>query len=103
MKPSTHSSDGVCLLNSSSDSAPEDFLAPLHSFLLVPDKIVIQTMVLPPIISQDGLHVSGKDSPCVASLVIDTTGELLGKLPFEEEGETTEEFLDPSRILRAYV
>ena len=103
MKNSTHWADGVCFLHSSNDSAPEDLLAKLHSFPHVPDKIVLQTMVLPPTISQDRLHVSGKDSPCVASLVIDTTGELLGKLPSEEEGDTTEEFLDPSRILRAYV
>jgi hypothetical protein len=103
LKYLTHSSDGVCLFHSSNDSVPEDLLAKLHDFPHVPDKIVLQTMMLPPSISQDGLHISGKDSSSVASLAINTTAEVLGKLPSEEEGDATKEFLDPSRILRAYV
>jgi hypothetical protein len=59
--------------------------------------------MLPPSISQDGHHISHKGSPSVASLVIDTTTGVLGKLPSEEEGDTTRELLDASRILSAYV
>ena len=60
--------------------------------------------MLPPIICQDEHNTSGDDSPSVASLIIDTTSEtVFRKLPSEEEGDATKEFLDASRILRAYV
>lgn len=60
--------------------------------------------MLPPIIYQDGHHISGRDSPSLPSLVIDTNSEtVLGELPYEEEGDATKDFLDASRILRGYV
>jgi hypothetical protein len=76
-------------------------LAKLHDF---PDDIRLHTVMLPPIIYQDEHNSSGDDGHSVASLIIDTTSEtVFRKLPSEEDGDATKEFLDASRILRAYV
>jgi hypothetical protein len=60
--------------------------------------------MLPQIIYPDEHHTSGKDTPSIASLLIDAASEtVLGELPSEEGGDATKDFLDASRILRAYV
>jgi hypothetical protein len=93
--------------DSSDDSVPEDLLSRLRDFPHVPDKILPllrHTVMLPPIIYQDGHHTSRRDSPSLPSLVIDMTSEtVLGELPYGEEGDATKDFLDASRILRGYV
>ena len=76
-------------------------LAKLRDFPRVPDKALLRTEMIPPIIYQDGHHISGRDSPSLPSLVIDTTSETM--LPYEAEGDATKDFLDASRILRGYV
>ena len=95
---------------SSNDSVPEDLLAKLRDFPHVPDELTVlpllrHTVMLPPVIYQDGHHISRRDSPGLPSLVIDMTPEtVLGELPYEEgEGDATKDFLDASRILRGYV
>lgn len=90
--------------HSSDESAPEDLLAKLRDCPHVLDKALLHTGMLPPItpiIYQDGHHLSGRDSPTLPSLVIDTTPETV--LPYEEEGDATKDILDASRILRGYV
>lgn len=92
----------------SDDSVLEDLAARLRDFPHVPDKVLPlrchrHTVMLPPIICQDGHHISRGDSPSLPSLVIDMTSEtVLGELPYEEEGDATKDFLDASRILRGH-
>ncbi|KAH9994913.1 hypothetical protein BJV74DRAFT_830429 [Russula compacta] len=86
----------------SDSSIPEDLLAKLHDFPLVPGEFPLHAGMLP-VIYQAASRVPSEDSSSIASPVIGATSEtVFGTLPSEEEGDVTGACVRASRILRAH-
>jgi hypothetical protein len=93
-------SDAAYLLQSSDGSVPEDLLAQLHDFPLVPSHNFPLAEDLLSSIYENEDPISGKHDFSISSEEIDPSETLLGP---EEEKDTIGAFLHASQILRKYV
>jgi hypothetical protein len=97
-------SDAASVSQSSDGSVPEDLLAKLHDFPLVPSKTLSFPNPLSSAIYEGEDRIPGKGDLSISSLTVDSPSEkLLGSLPLEEEKDATSAFLRASQILRKYV